>query len=454
MKAAENFFRPEFFNRIDRVIPFDSLSRDEMRKIAELVLADVFQRDGLVRRRCALSVEPQAMERIVDAGYHPHFGARALKRAIERQFVQPVAASLAGVKPELPAVISIYPQPEGVTAAVQPLKSVQAADPPLIAELEPAEQLDRVERYLARVEDEIDAARPPAAAGRGIPPEQLRYYALKEQLHCVREMADGLTDAALRASRGAARPQIAPKSSAGKQIIRGWLRTIPTHRLLRDIQAAKDLHDYLHEAAAAIPRPEELQERLTRLRHEAALLHSLVTSAGTPDRALVAIRPLVKTAADNFPLRLELALLGLFEALGYACERGSLHEPGLLNGLLISGPGIWPLVQPEVGIHIYCRRHQNLLPIQVSVLPDRGGSATEQCQLLVAERQTWLDDVAAGRADAHRDPWPLGQIVRFYDEGGPTLDLRTGQSLTHWPAPAERKSLLAAGLPLPPELEA
>ena len=114
VKAAENFFRPEFFNRLDRIIPFDALSREEMRTIAEMVLADVFQRDGLVRRRCALSVEPAAMERIVDAGYHPHFGARALKRAIERQLVQPVAASLADVKPELPAVISVYPHPDGV----------------------------------------------------------------------------------------------------------------------------------------------------------------------------------------------------------------------------------------------------------------------------------------------------------------------------------------------------
>ena len=46
-----------------------------MRQIAEMLLADVFQRDGLVRRRCALAVEPAAMERIVDAGYHPQFGA-------------------------------------------------------------------------------------------------------------------------------------------------------------------------------------------------------------------------------------------------------------------------------------------------------------------------------------------------------------------------------------------
>ena len=53
VKAAENFFRPEFFNRLDRVIPFETLSRDQMRRIAELLLADVFQRDGLVRRRCA-----------------------------------------------------------------------------------------------------------------------------------------------------------------------------------------------------------------------------------------------------------------------------------------------------------------------------------------------------------------------------------------------------------------
>src|SRR5262249_25113687 len=155
-------------NRIDRAIPFDSLTREQMRQIADHLLADVFQRDGLVRRRCALAVEPGAMERIVDAGYHPHFGARALKRAIERQLIQPVAASLANFKAELPAVIGVYPHPAGVTAAVHPLESVAQVDHSLTAELEPAEQIARVAGFLHRMQTTIDQARPTSAGGHSI----------------------------------------------------------------------------------------------------------------------------------------------------------------------------------------------------------------------------------------------------------------------------------------------
>jgi ATP-dependent Clp protease ATP-binding subunit ClpA len=82
VRAAERFFRPEFFNRIDRVIPFRRLSRAEVGVVARKVLAEVFGRERLVQRKCLLAVEPPALERIIDQGYDPVLGARALKWAL------------------------------------------------------------------------------------------------------------------------------------------------------------------------------------------------------------------------------------------------------------------------------------------------------------------------------------------------------------------------------------
>ncbi len=124
VKAAEDFFRPEFFNRIDRVVPFEELGREDMQKIAELLLGDLLEREGLVRRQCVLQVDPRAMRRIVDEGYHPQLGARALKRAIEKQLTQPIATHLTAASPTAPAVIDVYRGPEGVLAAVNVLKPV------------------------------------------------------------------------------------------------------------------------------------------------------------------------------------------------------------------------------------------------------------------------------------------------------------------------------------------
>ena len=92
VRAAERFFRPEFFNRLDRVLPFRRLSRDHTRKIADRLVTDVLNREGFRQRKCVLNVTPAAVERVIDAGYDPFLGARAMKRAVERQLTQPAAA--------------------------------------------------------------------------------------------------------------------------------------------------------------------------------------------------------------------------------------------------------------------------------------------------------------------------------------------------------------------------
>ena len=94
-RAAEKFFRPEFFNRLDRVIPFRKLLRDEMAKIARRLVNEVLAREGFGQRKCVLNVAPDALDRVIQAGYDPALGARAMKRAVERELTQPAAARLA-----------------------------------------------------------------------------------------------------------------------------------------------------------------------------------------------------------------------------------------------------------------------------------------------------------------------------------------------------------------------
>ncbi len=453
IKAAESFFRPEFFNRLDRVIPFDALSREEMRKIAELVMAEVFQRDGLVRRRCALEIEPQAMERIVDAGYHPQFGARALKRAIERQLVQPVAASLAGVKPELPAVISIFPHPQGVKSHVYPLESVAAAEAAQFPELDSAEQLECFERFCERAVEDVDSYRPAQAGSRGLSPEQIFFYALKEQLHQVRELLKSARLSQRQQQQSPQQPRVAPRqASYSNRLAGGTYRNVPERRILREIQAADDIHDYLRESVAEVPHPNSLEEQLTNLRYEVALLHSMFTSVGAPQRVLVTAR----AATGDQPAivrRILERLHGLFHGeLSFAWKYLHSNENEIIAAE-ISGPGVWPLISAEAGVHVWLRFHEVLVPVGVAVHSLGEEPAAERLATLQAERSAWLSDVANGHAFPTSDPTPLGKIVRFYDEAGPTLDLRSGISLPTQPTPSQYKTLLMAGLELPPELK-
>ncbi|HWB23457.1 MAG TPA: ATP-dependent chaperone ClpB, partial [Gaiellaceae bacterium] len=77
-----DFFRPEFLNRIDEIVEFKALSREQIGEIVELQLGRL--RERLAERGLSLELTPAATEAIADAGWDPTYGARPLKRAIQR----------------------------------------------------------------------------------------------------------------------------------------------------------------------------------------------------------------------------------------------------------------------------------------------------------------------------------------------------------------------------------
>ncbi|MGZ3422802.1 MAG: AAA family ATPase [Polyangiales bacterium] len=95
VRAVRRHFRPELFNRIDRVLPFRPLSRDHVLSIVDLVLAEVRSRTGLIRRGITLDVDASARATLAELGFHPTRGARPLKRVVEERIVAPLAALLA-----------------------------------------------------------------------------------------------------------------------------------------------------------------------------------------------------------------------------------------------------------------------------------------------------------------------------------------------------------------------
>jgi len=90
--ALKKAFAPEFLNRIDDVIMFNSLDREDITKIIEIEL------DGLIKRVDTLGYKikftKSAKEYLIDKGYDPKFGARPLKRAIQKYVEDPVAEEM------------------------------------------------------------------------------------------------------------------------------------------------------------------------------------------------------------------------------------------------------------------------------------------------------------------------------------------------------------------------
>ncbi|MDB4683306.1 ATP-dependent chaperone ClpB, partial [bacterium] len=98
-EALRGHFRPEFLNRIDDTIIFHSLRRDELRQIIGLQVERLRQR--LSERKLDLNISEEATDWLANAGYDPVYGARPLKRAIQRELETPIAkAILAGAYEE------------------------------------------------------------------------------------------------------------------------------------------------------------------------------------------------------------------------------------------------------------------------------------------------------------------------------------------------------------------
>ena len=81
-EELKQYFRPEFLNRLDEIIVFRQLSRDEVKEIAEIMLREVFSR--MEAKGITLTVSDAFKERLVEEGYNPSYGARPLRRAVMR----------------------------------------------------------------------------------------------------------------------------------------------------------------------------------------------------------------------------------------------------------------------------------------------------------------------------------------------------------------------------------
>jgi ATP-dependent Clp protease ATP-binding subunit ClpB len=94
MESLKDYFRPEFLNRLDEVIVFDLLSKEDIAKIVDIQVADVVNR--LAKKEIALTLSKEVREYLAEAGYDPKFGARPLRRVVQSKILTPVANMMVG----------------------------------------------------------------------------------------------------------------------------------------------------------------------------------------------------------------------------------------------------------------------------------------------------------------------------------------------------------------------
>ena len=372
------FFRPEFLNRLDKIVQFQPLSRDTAERIARRELAAVFERSGVPRRALAIDVDPALVALLVEQGWSPAFGARPLKRTVERLVLLPLARAVAQGEVPTGSLVSLRRRGDGCALEiVKPEANTPGPVEPAPRRLEREERAlrERAGRLAAGSDDLLDSAeawrerRSALFEASGEPHFwDDRVVALRrlDELHKIEALLESL-ERFQHAARGFAE----------------WA--------LRSQEA--------RERARTVDRLVELEEEALRLR----FLLDTMDARQLGDAAVVLrlLRP--RESALGAVERLAQMYLGWAERHRYQVEvlDDRCGTPAESAALVVSGPGAWALLANEAGLH------------QLSRVGDERGR--EERELVRVEVLPLFDGVEPRRVDvsveARVEPAARGRLV-------------------------------------------
>ncbi len=422
-KAVEEFFRPEFVNRIDRIVDFGPLGLEDVKRIARLQVRRFLERDGFVRRQTFLHVSDRALDRIAESGFDPELGGRALKRSLEKEVGLLAAERLNAIPPDDPLLIEIFRRGPGLFPRVTALPFVAARGgaPPFRApDREGLREFYQGLVEIAReVEGEIRAQDP------GDPSLTL----LRTQLFGIRQaLAERLFEIEDRAPRVLSAPDGSRRDVTSFEADRGDLRAA---------FARLDIRSYLEGLFRSGPArgrepqgaPLGLFIQLAAAEH----LHRVLTSGRREGTCLhVRARAGGDFAVLPYLARRYAALLDRFDPCPGEREFWGDAAAGEIF-LFARSAGLREILKAEEGMHLFYPAHQAGVPVQVRALAvPEGVPAEEFAEGERARRAAWLESFEAGGAPLEGDPQPPGPVVRLYcppgaGSEGTVTDLGTGQ---------------------------
>jgi ATP-dependent Clp protease ATP-binding subunit ClpC len=404
LHAVAQNFRPEFVNRVDRVIVFRPLTRELMRGILQKELKNVLERRGLRNREWAVEWEPSALEFLLDKGFSPEMGARPLKRAIDQYLLAPLAATI--VEHRAPAGEQFL----FVRAAGDAIQ-VEFVDP----DVEPE----------AAVTASANSAPVPAS----LPALILHPNGTAAEREALQRRLEE-TEARLTSSEWEARKQTL---TIAMQDATFWDRpdrheVLARYALMDRVRAAtagaRSLERRLGRTTTHGGRSSrELVSRLALQLHLIALGID-DASSGAPVEVILSAQPALESGTDSQAARAWAEKLRAMYRRWGARRNMQVQEvmPGGSAGpmLLVLGFGAWRTLEKEVGLHV----------LEAENPPDGPGRAVARVK--IAERP--LDDSTSSRGShgslaalLDRTP-PSHQVVRRYRlDGSPLVrDARQG----------------------------
>ncbi len=159
MRELARSFRPEFLNRIDRIVHFRPLSAETAERIARREVARVLERSGITRRKLVVDVDPAVLPVLLREGYSPAYGARPLKRTVERLVLLPVARAIAAGDAPAGSVLRLVARGGRMDVEVAPPETAESQEPAAA----PPPRATSVAGHAERLVREVSALRERAA---------------------------------------------------------------------------------------------------------------------------------------------------------------------------------------------------------------------------------------------------------------------------------------------------
>ena len=429
--ALLRMFRPELLNRFGHLVIFHSLSRAELRLVARREVDRVIAREGITRQQLVIDVTDAALDLALERGYEPRYGARALKREVQRSLVMPLALTLMERNVERGSLVRLDARDGELTVRVIDTAASRAAKKELVPVRSESGKAITAASLVKRV-GELDGRVDQLMKALGQGDLKKRFESLSQQ----RFEPDFWKEPRRAVSIEAELDRVAMCLQRGSAL----------REDVSSISAALSAKPDRPAIADLARRLAELEHRVHQVRRELVQL-----GLGGLRDAMLVIRPVGAggSAARDRLYRLYAA---------WAADRGHdvdlIAEP--LDGdeslvCLVHGPFAFGYLQLEAGMHRFVGSHQEAAPsvaevrvaalgapaVEVEVVAERalkqtgqlGGRVRSRLEVrsapgvqLVLQGARTLNEAhqLAGEvlaALAHATP-PVNDIVRRYDTSG------------------------------------
>ncbi len=409
VKEAEQFFRPEFFNRIDRIVAFRALDLDAVRRITRRELGKLLMREGVVRRNLLVETDDEVIEKLLTRGFHPLYGARPLQREIERMVILPLARLVVEQAVDHRKLIHFRVRDDQIDLSLVPLEL-----PDETADVSPAPPADR------RLETDI------AGVLRAIGDLRLRSAAEEatSNVQGLRRLVSALLERTHE-------PSFWDDPTSAREVLS---RVYHLERVLKRLDVLTDRAEFLEEKARQIKIHRdrrgvgELARDVERLTAEFAYVQMEVAGASAGfgrDHALLRVTP-VGRESEAWAAQIAAMYRAWAARKGYdyqvfepaqsadESERSrsrSLSEP---ITLYLKGSNVFEFLRGEAGLHKLTagageERQRNLARVTVLLL-----SRAAVDQSVPGENLAALLGMTTEAADGRGEAAP---IVRLYHQG-------------------------------------